>query len=172
MIDGTVILLQARADECWNPARSGRARRQRAWPSRQGVEGGSRCGCRRSHFRNRVSGTAGAFDKPGQEVQRHVSMRVSVLGDRFPGPGQQRCTALYGVDGRWTRDRPRCRRSTTGVTDAEVMRNYWPVTIGVTESRLTDMAESLGGGGGAAIAAAEWCRGRASERAEVVLNAL
>jgi hypothetical protein len=52
------------------------------------------------------------------------------------------------------------------------MRNYWPVTIGVTESRLTEMAESLGGGGGAAIAAAEWCRGRTSERAEVVLNAL
>jgi hypothetical protein len=26
MIDGVVILLQVRADECWNPARSGRAR--------------------------------------------------------------------------------------------------------------------------------------------------
>jgi hypothetical protein len=46
------------------------------------------------------------------------------------------------VDGRWTRDRPRCRRSTTGVTDAEVMRNYWPPTIGVTESRLTDMPDT------------------------------
>jgi hypothetical protein len=59
-------------------------------------------------------------------------------------------------DGRWTRDRPRCRRSTTGVTDAEVMNVYWPPTIGVTESRhgFTD--------GGAAIAGAEWCRGWAS----------
>lgn len=54
---------------------------------RQGVLGGSKCGCRRSHFRNQVSGTAGVFDKPGQEVQRHVSMRVPVLGDGFPGPG-------------------------------------------------------------------------------------
>jgi hypothetical protein len=101
MIDGTVILLQARADECWNPARSGRARRQRAWPSRQGVEGGSRCGCRRSHFRNRVSGTAGVFDKPGEEVQRHVSMRVSVLGDRFNSQDQDSSTEMYG---RWPMD--------------------------------------------------------------------
>jgi hypothetical protein len=41
---------------------------------------------------DRISGTGSVglpewFDKPGREVQRHVSMRVSVLGDRFPGPG-------------------------------------------------------------------------------------
>jgi hypothetical protein len=52
MIDEMVILLQVRADECWNPARSGRARRQLAWPSKarrrgrawevQGVAAGDR----------------------------------------------------------------------------------------------------------------------------------
>jgi hypothetical protein len=46
---------------------------------------------------------------------------------------------------------------TDGRTDAEVMRVYWPLTIGVTESRLTDMTWQPS-------AAAEWCRGRASER--------
>jgi hypothetical protein len=58
-----VILLQVRADEVlepcaiWQGASAGcmaiQARR------RAPREGGSRCGCRRSHFRNRVSGTAG-----------------------------------------------------------------------------------------------------------------
>jgi hypothetical protein len=55
-----VILLQVRADEVLEPCAiwQGASAGCMAIP-RQGVEECSRCGCRRSHFRNRVSGTAG-----------------------------------------------------------------------------------------------------------------
>jgi hypothetical protein len=144
MIDGTVILLQARADECWNPARSGRARRQRAWPSRQagkasrevqGVAAGDRISGTRS------VGLPECLTSPGK---RYSNMSACVcLYSVTDSQDQDSSTAMQcTVDGRWTRDRRRCRRSTTGVTDAEVMRVYWPLTIGVTESRLTDMPDT------------------------------
>jgi hypothetical protein len=86
-----VILLQVRADEVLEPCViwQGASAGCMAIP-RQGVEHRGRV--QGVAAGDRISGTGSVglpewFDKPGQEVQRHVSMRVSVLGDRFPGPG-------------------------------------------------------------------------------------
>jgi hypothetical protein len=76
-----VILLQVRADECWNPARSGRARWQGAWPSKA-----------RRRARFKVWLQAIAFQEPGQWDCRNG---LTSPGGRYSD--MSACVCLYSV---------------------------------------------------------------------------